>query len=93
MAKTKYEVSYDLRVPGRNYDTLYMRLAAWQAVRALKSVWIIEADSTTAAAIRDDLAKYIDSNDGLLVCTMTGEAAWQKLEGNSDAFLLGKRAA
>lgn len=93
MSKTKYEISYDLRAPGRNYDSLYMRLAAWRAVRVLKSVWIIEADSTTAAAIRDDLAKYIDANDRLLVCTMTGEAAWQKLEGTSPDFLLGKRAA
>jgi CRISPR/Cas system-associated endoribonuclease Cas2 len=90
---TKYEISYDLRAPGRNYDSLYKRLAAWRAVRVLKSVWIIEAANTTAEAIRDDLAKYIDANDGLLVCTMTGEAAWRNLEGTSADFLLGKRAA
>ncbi len=88
----KQEVSYDLRKPGRNYETLYKRLAEWKAVRALQSVWIIETTSTSAA-IRDDLARHIDANDGLLVTGLTGEAAWQKLEGTSDQFLRGTRAA
>jgi len=89
---TKYEVSYDLRKPGRNYEPLYKRLADWKAVRVLQSVWIIETNSS-ASNIRDDLAKCIDANDGLLVTGLTGEAAWQKLEGTSDQYLLGKRAA
>lgn len=88
----KYEVSYDLRKPGRNYDSLYSRLADWKAARALQSVWIIETDNS-AVAIRDDLAKHIDANDGLLVTGLTGEAAWQRLEGTSDQYLLGRRAA
>jgi len=89
----KYHVGYDLRAPGRNYDNLYKRLADWRAVRVLKSEWIIEAGNSSAAAIRDDLVKHIDGNDGLLVVTMTGESAWQKLDGTSDQYLLGKRAA
>jgi hypothetical protein len=71
----------------------FRRFADWRAVRVLKSEWIIEASNSSASAIRDDLVKYIDGNDGLLVVTMTGEAAWQKLEGTSDQYLLGKRAA
>jgi len=89
----KYRVGYDLRQPGRDYSSLIKRLADWRAVKVLKSDWIIEADNTSAAAIRDDLVRHIDPNDGLLVTTLTGEAAWQKLEGTSDQFLLGKRAA
>jgi hypothetical protein len=88
----KQEVSYDLRKPGRNYEALYTRLADWKAVRVLQSVWIIETASTSES-IRDDLAKYIDANDGLLVTGLTGEAAWKNLEGTSDQFMLGKRAA
>ena len=88
----RFEASYDLRKPGRNYEPLYKRLADWRAVRVLQSVWIIETNSS-AATIRDDLAKYLDANDGLLVTGLTGEAAWQKLEGMSDQFMLGKRAA
>ncbi|MGE3991146.1 hypothetical protein [Pseudorhodoplanes sp.] len=89
---SRYQVNYDLRKPGRNYDNLYKRLAEWRAVRVLKSAWIIETQAT-AVAIRDDLAKHIDANDGLLVTGMTGEAAWQQLDGNSANFLLGTRAA
>ena len=89
----KYKLGYDLRAPGRDYTALTKRLADWRAVRVLKSEWIIEADDCSAAAIRDGLRKYMDVNDGLLVVTMTGEAAWANLEGNSAEFLLGKRAA
>jgi hypothetical protein len=35
-----FEVSYDLRKPGRNYQGLYDRLAAWGAFRVLESVWM-----------------------------------------------------
>jgi hypothetical protein len=89
----KYHVGYDLCAPGRNYDSLIKRLGDWRAVRVLKSEWIIEAVNVSAEAIRDDLRKHMDANDRLLVVTMTGEAAWTKLEGNSDQFLLGQRAA
>ena len=89
----KYHVGYDLRAPGRDYSTLIKRLGEWGAVRVLKSEWIIDYADTSAAAIRDDLRKHLDANDRLLVVTMTGEAAWTTLEGNSADFLLGKRAA
>jgi hypothetical protein len=88
----KYQVDYDLRKPGRNYEPLYKRLADWRAVRVLKSTWVMETTSN-ATTIRDDLAKYIDSNDGILVTGLTGEAAWKNLEGASDQFFLGKRVA
>ena len=76
-----FEVSYDLRKPGRNYQSLYDRLAAWGAFRVLESVWIINSNSS-AVAIRDDLLKQIDSGDGLLV-TQISAAAWNNLDGES----------
>ena len=82
----KFEVSYDLRKPGRNYESLWKRLGDWGATRVLQSVWIIDRQ-TTAAQIRDDLAHHIDTNDGLLVTGLTGEAAWRNLEGNSERSL------
>lgn len=88
----KYQLDYDLRKPGRNYEALYKRLAEWRAIRVLKSTWVLESTST-AAAIRDDLTKYMDQNDGLLVTGLTGEAAWRNLEGTSDQFFLGRRVA
>jgi len=82
----KYEVSYDLRNPGRNYESLWKRLGEWGAVRVLQSVWIIDRQ-TTAQQIRDDLQHHMDANDGILVTGLTGEAAWRHLETNSDRVL------
>lgn len=87
-----YAVSYDLRKPGRNYEPLWSRLREWRAVRVLESFWIVP-DASSAAALRDDLIRHIDSNDGLLVAGVTGEMAWQKLQGSSDQFLRSKFAA
>jgi hypothetical protein len=84
---TAFKVSYDLHQPGRNYQPLWERLAAWNAVRVLESVWIVPR-AASAAAIRDDLKKVIDPNDSLLVSGMTGEAAWSNLRSGSDQFLL-----
>jgi hypothetical protein len=83
----KYEVSYDLRKPGRNYESLWKRLGEWGATRVLQSVWIIDRQ-TTAVQIRDDLQRHMDDNDGILVTGLTGESAWRHLETNSDRSLL-----
>lgn len=72
-------VSYDLRKPQRDYSTLYTRLTAWSALRVLESVYIITSTQSDSATIRDDLAQYIDANDGLLVAKLTGDAAWRQL--------------
>ncbi len=84
-----YEVSYDLHQPGRNYEPLWTRLAAWKAVRVLESVWVIP-EATNAQAIRDDLVKYMDANDSLFVSGMTGETAWHNIRGSADQFLLSR---
>lgn len=41
----------------------------------LDSTWIIRSN-LTAKEIRDQLAKFIDSNDELIGATLTGEGAW-----------------
>ena len=87
-----YQVNYDLRQPGRNYQPLWDRLKAWGAVRALESCWIVPV-AASAETLRDDLARYIDSNDGLLVSGMTGETAWRGLKPGSDQLLKQKFAA
>jgi hypothetical protein len=86
---TAYEVSYDLHQPGRNYEPLWTRLAAWSAGRVLESVWVMP-EASSAAAIRDDLIKYMDANDSLLVSGMTGETAWKNLKNSADQFLLNR---
>jgi hypothetical protein len=83
-----FEVSYDLRKPGRNYQGLYDRLSDWKAFRVLQSVWIINSGAT-ADSIRDDLLKQMDAGDGLLVAELTGTTAWHNLDGQSEQKLRG----
>ena len=78
----KLLLSYDLRVPGRDYKPLYARLGEWSATRILESVWITNTQSN-ATALRDDLLKYIDANDGLAVVELAKNGAWHELIGQS----------
>lgn len=75
-----YMVTYDLRTPGQQYDDLYGRIkqyAAW--CHALESVWFV-ASKGTATQVRDELLRLIDSNDGLVVTSITkGNSAWTGL--------------
>jgi hypothetical protein len=73
-----YLISYDLDKPGQNYDALIARLRALGAVKVLYSEWVLRT-TVTAVEVRDDLMRFIDSNDMLLVVGLTGEAAWTRL--------------
>lgn len=81
-----YLVTYDLRNPQRDYSKLYTRLNAWRALQVLESVHVINSDSSTSASLRADLAGYVDSNDGLFVAKLTGEAAWQRVNCDNQAL-------
>lgn len=82
-----FVVSYDLRKSGQNYQGLYNRLAAWNAIRGLESVWFINWQ-TTAQTIRDDLLKQMDVNDGLFVAEIKEALAWNQMEGRSGQILV-----
>jgi hypothetical protein len=74
-----YLVSYDLNDPPKNpdYHPLIKRIRDdWHGEKVLYSEWIVRTQTTKAAELRDDLRRYLDSNDGLLVVGLTGEAAW-----------------
>jgi hypothetical protein len=81
-----YRVNYDLRKPGRNYQPLWDRLKAWNAVRVLESSWIVP-QASSAINLRDDLSQHMDSNDGLLVTGMTGESAWRGISPSAELVL------
>jgi hypothetical protein len=81
-----YKVSYDLLQPGQNYEGLYERLRQYNAVRIMLSEWVIRTNTLKAADIRDDLRRYIDTNDRLLVVGLTGEAAWSGLLTTNEHF-------
>lgn len=72
-----YIISYDLNKPGQNYNDLYEAIKAlgnwWHH---LDSTWIIKSN-LTAVQVRDSLTPHMDSNDKILVATLSGEAAWK----------------
>ena len=70
-------ISYDLRITGQNYETLYKRikeLGNWW--HCLDSTWIVKSNYSAEKA-RNILLEAIDNND-LLVVIQTGsvDAAW-----------------
>ena len=73
-----YVISYDLRLPGRDYETLYQALRNMGAKPALQSVWAVTSGKT-AKALRDQLKAYIDSNDRLLVAKVTEWATFNAM--------------
>lgn len=85
-----YEISYDLRKPGRDYSKLIPAikgLGDW--AHPLGSVWIVDTRHN-ATQIRDHLAQHMDANDGLLVTRIGGEAAWTGLQLDVTKWLTDK---
>lgn len=62
-----YSITYDLKVPGRDYSGLYKAIKASQKWwHYLDSTWLI-VTSETAEEIWNRLASHIDKNDYLLI--------------------------
>ena len=80
-------ISYDLRAPGRDYQTLEAALVDIGAVRVLQSQWIAEQLNSTAGRMRDHFLGYVDVDDRLLVVELdgTGVAGYNTICG-TDAF-------
>lgn len=73
-------VSYDLNRPGQDYQSLFTRLQQLGAKRILYSQWMLTT-SMTAVELRDDLQRFIDSSDMLLVIDATNAPmAWTSLK-------------
>jgi hypothetical protein len=82
-----FSVSYDLLKPGQDYTALWARLRALGATRVLESQWALRG-AYTATALRDDLVKYIDTNDRLLVIDVTNsQFAWHNLKADIKSAL------
>lgn len=81
----KYLISYDLMKPGQDYKDLLNRLRAIGAVEILLSVWVLRT-TATAVDVRQDLRRFMDANDRLVVVGLTGEAAWTLLMIPDNSF-------
>lgn len=76
---TIYNISYDLRAPGRNYNSLYEEiksLGSW--AHPVESTWLIDTN-VSLTDVRDRLKAKMDSNDRLLVTICSKGTAWHNL--------------
>ena len=88
-----YEVTYDLRQPGRDYRALFAALMSYGAYwHVMDSVWILRTNRS-AGQIRDHLMGHMDGNDQLLVVGLDGEAAWYGLPVDGSNWLKQQLAA
>lgn len=78
---TRFVVSYDLNKTGQDYASLYKRLRELGAIRVQYSTWMVRLQTGwTEMNLAEDLWKYMDANDSLLVLNLaTGNAAWYNL--------------
>ncbi len=81
-----YIIDYDLRAPGRNYDSLIEAIKTYPWAKIMKSTWAIET-TKTATQVRDHLKGHIDSNDKLFVVKAGNEAAWFNLDDDVAAWI------
>jgi hypothetical protein len=75
-----FTLEYDLRSPVRNYQPLYDELARFRAVRILESLWAFQRFDTSAEGLRNHFMRFIDSDDGLIVCQVSEWATYNTLD-------------
>ena len=80
-----YLISYDLDKPGQDYKDLIDRLRQLGAIKVLYSEWVLQTPAS-AVQVRDDLDRFMDANDRILVVALTGESAWRNLMISSENF-------
>ena len=79
----KIIVTYDLCGVNKNYDGLIKRLERFPTgLKINKSSWLIKSNYS-CVEVRDELNKFIDSDDMLFVAKLTGESAWMKTDSSS----------
>lgn len=62
-----YIVSYDLKNPGQDYQSLINAIKLFNHIYIGGSCWAVKTN-LTATQILHTLARYIDTTDNLIVC-------------------------
>lgn len=80
-------ITYDLRKPGRDYSDLYTYLKSFSDwCHPVESVLLVNTDKSPKA-VRDEVWKYMDDNDGLLVFRAASPGAWAGLSDEISKWL------
>ena len=71
-----YIFSYELRKPGKDYNSLYAYLRQFTHCHHQTSTWFLDT-SRTCAQLRDGATAHIDPNDTIFVARLSQDwAAW-----------------
>lgn len=82
-------IAYDLSKPIQNYPGVIDVLESYGTrYHMMQSKWIVVSNET-AEVIATKLSHTIDDNDKLFVGRLSGEAAWNGLNEEGTAWLLG----
>jgi CRISPR/Cas system-associated endoribonuclease Cas2 len=72
-----YIITYDLRQPDRDYESLYDAIKKYPKwARINESVWAV-VTQRDAVQIRDNLDQHLHSNDRIFIVKSGVEAAWR----------------
>ena len=87
---TIYNVSYDLRAPGRDYKDLYDEIGRFgSCANPVESTWLIECD-LTATQLANRLLTVMDSNDKLIITKYGDGIAWYNLDKEVEDWIRRK---
>lgn len=79
-------VTYDLCGENKDYKDLIAAIKSYSKwAKVTESSWVIVTDST-CVQIRENLKKFMDSDDRIFVASLTGEAAWTRVICDSDSL-------
>ena len=67
-------VTYDLRKPDRNYQSLYDYLKTFNYCWHIESVWMLDTDQS-AVQIRDGMRAHVEPQDRIFVARLMHEWA------------------
>jgi hypothetical protein len=76
-----YWIGYDLSKSGSgDYVDLIRHLAELGGYRILESDWLLPSNNKDASEIFEDLLRFLDDKDRILVSPVTNIAAWRNLK-------------
>lgn len=87
------ELTYDLRKPGRNYETLYTAIRAFGTyAKATESTWFVETNLSAGETL-GRLRPHVDANDVLTVNECGSDWAFMNLSTDVAKWLTDRLKA
>lgn len=78
-------ITYDLLAPGQDYKDLIRAIQQYDNVKITESCYVVNT-TQEPIAIRDNLKRYLDSDDRLFVTNLKLGSAWTRIIGDGEKF-------